>query len=55
MADEHNICFYAYDGHIAGSDLIFVQTALTDMVRTFKRVGLQKSLRNTKSMIYMPR
>ena len=30
---EHNICFYADDGRIAGRDPIWVQAELTKMVR----------------------
>ena len=33
---EHKICFYAYDGRIAGQDPIWVQTALMTMVRIFE-------------------
>ena len=32
---EHNICFYADDGQIAGRDPIWVQAELTTMVRKF--------------------
>ena len=39
-AGEHNICFYADDGRISGQYPIWVQEALTTMVRTFERVGL---------------
>ena len=48
---EQNIFFYADDGRIAGRDPIWVQTALTKMVRIFDRVGLQTNLNNTKAMI----
>ena len=34
-AGYHKICFYADDGQIAGRDPIWVQTALTTMVRIF--------------------
>ena len=37
LAGEHNICFYADNGQIAGRDMIWVQTALTTMVRIFER------------------
>ena len=50
---EHNICFYAYDGRIAGKYLIWVQAALITMVRIFERVGLQTNLDKTKAMICM--
>ena len=53
-AGEHNICFYADDGRIAGRDPIWVQTALTTMVRMFERVGLQTFLNKTKAMICTP-
>ena len=49
---EHNICFYAYDGQISGQDPIWVQAALTKMVRMFERVGLQTNLDKTKAMIF---
>ena len=54
-AGEHNICFYADDGRIGGLNPIWVQTALTDMVRMFDRLGLQTNLSKTKSMVYTPR
>ena len=54
LAGEHNICFYAYDGRIEGGDPIWVQAALTKMVRMFDRVGLQTNLDNTKAMICTP-
>ena len=34
-AGEHNICFYADEERIAGRNPIWVQIALTDMVRMF--------------------
>ena len=51
---EHNICFCADDGRIAGRDPIWVQTELTTMVRNFERVGLQTNLNKTKAMIFIP-
>ena len=54
LSGEHNICFYADDGRIAGRDPIWVQAALTTMVRIFKRVVLQTNLDKTKDMICMP-
>ena len=53
-AGEHNICLYAYDGRIAGRDLIWVQTVLTTMVIMFERVGLQTNLNKTKAMMSTP-
>ena len=50
-AGEHNICFYADDGRIAGQDPIWVLTALTTMVGVFERFGLQTNLNNTKAVI----
>ena len=50
-AVEHNVWFYAYDGRVAGCNLILVQTSLTAMVRMFERVGLKKNLSKTKSMV----
>ena len=50
-AGEQNICFYADDGRIAGLDPIWVLTALTTMVRVFKRFGLQTNLNKTKAVI----
>ena len=35
VAGEHNICFYADYGRIAGRNLIWVQAALAAMVRMF--------------------
>ena len=54
-AGEHNICFYADDGWIAGRDPIWVHTALTKMVRIFERVRFQTNLNITKGMICTPR
>ena len=51
-AGDHRICFYAYDGRIVGRNTIWMQTALTVMVRMFERVGLQKNLIKTKAMVY---
>ena len=51
---EHSICFYADGGRISGRDLIWVQTALTTMVRMFERVGFQTNLNKTKAMICTP-
>ena len=53
-AGEHNICFYVDDGQIAGRYPIWVQAALTTMVRMFERVGLQMNLDKTKAMICTP-
>ena len=53
-AGEHNICFYADDGRIAGRYPIWVQTALTTRVRFFERVVLQTNLNNTKAVICTP-
>ena len=51
---EHNIWFYADDGRKEGRDPIWVQAALTTMVRMFERVGLQTNLYNTKAVICTP-
>ena len=51
---EHNICFYADDGRIAGRYPIWVQTALTTILRMFERVGLQTNLNKTKAMVCTP-
>ena len=51
LAEEQNICFYADKGRISGRYPIWVQTALTTMVRMFGRVGLQKNLNKTNAMI----
>ena len=51
LVGENNICFYADDGRIAGRDPIWVQTALTTMVRMFERVSLQTKLNKTKAVI----
>ena len=48
---EHNIVFYADDGHIAGHKPIWVQTTLTEVFRIFERMVLQKNLGKTKSMV----
>ena len=48
------ICFYADDGWVSGQNPIWVQTALTTMVRIFERVVLQTNLKKTKAMICMP-
>ena len=53
-AGEHNICFYADDGRISGRYPIWVQTALTTMVRMFERVVMQTNLGNTKAIICTP-
>ena len=53
-AGEHNICFYADDGHISGQYSIWVQTTRTAMIRIFKRIGLQTNLGRTKSIICTP-
>ena len=52
MAGEHRICFYADDIRVAGQDLVWLQTALTTMVRMFERFGLQTNLNNTKAVIF---
>ena len=49
VAGEHKIFFYSDDGWISGRNPIWVQIALTAIVRMFDRVGLQKNLRNTKA------
>ena len=49
---EHNIVFYADNGHIAGRNAIWIQTILTDMVRMFKRVRLLTNICNNKSMVF---
>ena len=54
LVGEHNIYFYTDDGRIAGRDPIWVQAALTKMVRMFERVGLQTNLDKTKAMICTP-
>ena len=51
---DHNIVFYAEDERIAGHNPIWVQKTLTAMVRMFDRVGLQKNLGKTKSMVCTP-
>ena len=51
---KHNIRFYADDGQIAGHNLIWAQTALAAMVRIFERIGLQKNMSKTKSMMFTP-
>ena len=48
---KHKICFYAYDGRIAGLNPIWVQTALTAMVRMFEMVGLHTNPSKTKAMV----
>ena len=48
------IYFYADDGRVAGQNPIWVQTALTTMVRIFERVVLQTNLKKTKAIICMP-
>ena len=53
-AGEHNICFYAYDGWISGRNPIWVQTALTAMVRIFERVVLHTNLSKNNSMVCIP-
>ena len=45
---EHNVCFYEDERQIAWRNPIWVQTALTTMVRIFERVGLQTNLSKTK-------
>ena len=50
-AGEHKICFYADNGRIAGQYLIWVQAALTTIVRMFERVGFQTNLNKTKAMM----
>ena len=45
---------YADDGQIARRNLIWVQTTLTEMVRMFERVGLQKNLGKTKAIVCTP-
>ena len=54
LRGKHNICFHADDGQIAGHNLIWVQTTLTEMVRMFKRVVLQTFLRKNKAMVCLP-
>ena len=51
-AGEHNICFYADDGRIAGKYPIWLQTVMTTLVIMFERVGFQTNLNKTKAMIY---
>ena len=53
-SSEHNICFYADDGSIAGHNPIWVQTVLATMLRMFDRVGVQKNLRNAKAVMCTP-
>ena len=48
------IYFYEYHRQIAGRNPIWVQTALTAMVRMFDRLGLQTNLSDTKSMVCTP-
>ena len=50
---KHNICFYGDDRRIAGHNPIWMQTALTAIVRMFGRAGLQKYLSKTKSMLFL--
>ena len=47
MVGEHNIVFYADDGHIAGQNPIWVHTTLKVMVGIFKRVGLRRNIGKT--------
>ena len=54
LAGEHKICFYEDDRQIAGRDQIWVEAALTAIVRILERVGLYKNLNNTKAMICTP-
>ena len=42
------------DGRIAGSDHIWVQDALTVKVVTFRRVGIETNLKNTKAPVCTP-
>ena len=51
-AGEHNICFYADDGRIAGQLPIWVKTLLTAMVRIFNTVGLQTNMSKTKNNVH---
>ena len=50
----HNIVFYADYGRIADCNPISVQTTLTVVVSMLERVGLQKNLGKTKSMVFTP-
>ena len=54
LTGKHNICFYADGGQIVGRNPIWVQTALTDMVRIFERVGLQTNQSNMNAMVCTP-
>ena len=51
---ERNLIFYADDGRIAGRDHMWVQDALSVTVEMFRRVGLEKNLENTKTMVCTP-
>ena len=54
LAREHKILFYVDDGQIAGQYSIWLQAAMTTMVRMFEMVGLQTNLDKTKAMICTP-
>ena len=51
---EHNIVFYADNGHIAGHNSIWVHTTLAAVFRIFERVELQTKLGKTNSMVCTP-
>ena len=50
-AGERNLIFYANDGRIAGRDHVWVQDALSFMVTMFQRMGLEKNIENTETMV----
>ena len=54
VGGEHKICFYVDGGRIAGRDPIWVQAALTKMVRMFERFRLKTNLNKTKAVICTP-
>ena len=51
---EHNIVFYVDDGRIVGSNPIWVNMTLTEVVRMFNRVVLLTNLDNTKEIMCTP-
>ena len=50
-AGDNNKFFYADDGRIEGQYPIWVQAAMTKMVRMFERFVLQMNLNKTKAVI----
>ena len=51
---EHNIVLYVDDGCIVGSNPIWVNMTLTEVVRMFNRVVLLTNLDNTKEIMCTP-